>query len=567
MGSMLTFAELGGTGAKIEVGISGDNVVGPPGVETVFVTVQKKGGEVQCYDTTGASCGVVDARVPDGVGTASAAFQFTRVSESPDEPTTQTLSPGVQTDWVITTAGNSITLCQDFVDPRKYTMNTPDLLLCDPNGTNPADCPTPSGAFEKVDLGLPILLPSYVRGFQLGTQELINGEPEIDVSGPPVIRVCLNETAAEFLGFIEDHISAEKTDESPTWLGYTLHPFCPEDGMTAGNPDMTVPRVYFSTLEGEPSNVEDLALPQGLHQAIDVTVGCNHPLGGSWRRSATFPGVWVEFSEPGNEFDLFDFDIAKLTSVETLLDEASLTCEPLGTGPDLPNPGETFLPGESGLVEEEWRSIDLVNGEFGSEGNGFLIEDNVTKITITGNEAAWDHKFFILGATDPIIPSSIAAEVDDVFFSSPTFSPYVFCFENLVTDDPLYLGAWACSDGSSNNVGVGIRVLQNKANPTTFALLFDDGGAGPDEDFSDLVVTAEGPATTACGLRAWLSLAFEALENQDVETAVGALLEIKTIIEEDTSTFPEDDPFTTELLGRLFSILFDLGEPQLDGHQ
>jgi hypothetical protein len=167
-----------------------------------------------------------------------------------------------------------------------------------------------------------------------------------------------------------------------------------------------------------------------------------------------------------------------------------------------------------------------------------------------------------------IIPNSHQAVLGVPIDANPVYDPYVFCFKNISGGLP---GQRACSDSTSTLPGVvEVLVLQNNVDLTKFALLFDDGGAGPDRDFSDFVVTAQGDVGqvgSVCELQFEIAEAIAALKSGDKEVAVDALEAARDIILLDPNfPFPEDGPFTTELLGRIFSVLFDLGEPQRDGH-
>ncbi len=108
-GASQLFANLGGIGAKLAVGVQGDDLQ-----ERIFATVRP--GRVNCYETSGASCGKVSGLVlPEGIGIATGAFQATPTGDN----VSQILNPGLRTEVEqVLEAGDSVALCRQFLEIR-----------------------------------------------------------------------------------------------------------------------------------------------------------------------------------------------------------------------------------------------------------------------------------------------------------------------------------------------------------------------------------------------------------------------------------------------------------------
>ncbi len=255
-GAPQLFANLGGLGAKLVVGVQGDDLQ-----ERIFATVRP--GRVHCYESSGASCGKVSGLVlPEGIGIATGAFQATPTGDN----VSQILNLGLRTEWEeILQNGASVALCRQFLEIRPIG-SLDSLFLCDPSKTYEGfTCAAGSSPF--VDLGLPNVIPPHVRAFRTGTDAQ-------NPTGPETFQVCIMNTNAGFRGIIRDHVGIplDLTEHTTTWIGYDFHELCP------------APAVYYSPGIGDTLGVEG-------YDFADVTLACNHPLGGSWARSSLLFGV------------------------------------------------------------------------------------------------------------------------------------------------------------------------------------------------------------------------------------------------------------------------------------
>jgi hypothetical protein len=320
-----------------------------------------------------------------------------------------------------------------------------------------------------------------VRAFRTGT------DPQ-NPTGPETFQVCVMNTSAGFRGIIRDHVGIplDLTEHTTTWIGYDFHELCP------------APAVYWSPAPGERAGVEGFDFS-------DVTLACNHPLGGSWSRSSLLTGAFTTMT-PCEEADF------KLGNIEETLSGADIagSCDvgtPVAGGvPDGSTPASMDAAfGLAGLgARANWSLLSSDKGAFGSEGNGFLVGGGT--LEVKAKEAGFNHEFGIASVSHddltPILANSGAPPA-----SIPPFTAgdkYLFYFQNI-TGEPLLTPIF--SDGASPSAQLGIAVYQNNADPTRFALFFDDGGGAPDGDFNDLVISVTGEVGTSCQLEIGLEAA------------------------------------------------------------
>ncbi len=159
----------------------------------------------------------------------------------------------------------------------------------------------------------------------------------------------------------------------------------------------------------------------------------------------------------------------------------------------------------------DWSLLAGDKGTFGSAGNGFLVGGGT--IEVKAKEAGFNHELGTSSASygnlTPIVANS-QGQVGQSFPFAPGSDPYLFYFQNLAGGIPPLTPIF--SDGSSESPLLGIAVYQNNADPTRFALFFDDGTDSPDKDFNDLVVTATGEVGTSCQLQIGLAAAIAEFE-------------------------------------------------------
>lgn len=535
------FATPGKPLSKIVVGLQGAGLE-----ERVFV-VEESTGAIWSYDALGgdgkkATHGVTN---PDGVGIGTGAFVAT-------SPTTleQTLTSGLVTEWEkIDLPGFSFGLARQFVDPREGSFQQVDLSLCDPD-KDYSDFVCDHGN-PFVDLGLPNVIPKYVRAFPA----LRPGDSPMNPTGPPTFQVVVMETTATFKGIIEDHVGGPMNGISH--LGYDLHPLCLDPGSRG------LPGVFYSPGPGDESIEEG-------DRFIEVTKACNHPLGGSWSRSAIVPGAWIDpdlltaceelvggVNEPVGKLENL-----KLTLDDPIRDiEGSCEVGTTGTGGA---PAAAFAAAFDGDLENpaNWSLLDSSSGKFGdsaSGGNGYVVGD--ISIEKKLKDAAFDHEFgtSVNTISSPLLSIIADSGSLDSVFNATRSGAYLFYFKNIEANagPPIF------SNGFSTDANLGIAVYQNNDDPTLFALFFDDGPS--DNDFNDLVVTATGPVGTRCALGIALDKAIEALgptcgTATDRSLAAGHIQDFIDVIDDpdNEDDFPADSTIAAQLKARAESIKYVL---------
>jgi hypothetical protein len=545
-GFTLFGTSLGGSVNKLAVGTQ-------QGVEKVFASVQT--GSIRCLTETGSPCGVAQNGVnaPDGVGIATGAFVATGVGDDVE----QSLAPNLVTRWQeITSEGNSLALCQQVPDPRELTpdgMNfqKKPLYLCAPGSP---DCDaTPTDYF--VNLGLPNVIPKHLRALRPGSS------PEGPFTGPPTFQVCVMSTTAGFAGIIEDHVG--NVDTGNSWYGYDLHALCP--GITTGN--KKYPGVSYSP------GPDDREIVEGL-EFTDVTIECNHPLGGSWGRSVVLNGVWndtielPECAEAASKLENLDETLeVHASSIEGACGTGSLNVG--GVPGDATNMQAAFDNAFGAGTElanlSNWSLVSPTYGKFGGDGtngNGFLLGGGSVMKKYKG--ANYNHQFG-WAKTDhtglsAVIPDDGNGVVNATF--APTFDPYLLYFKNIgtgPTPPPSYLQKSIFSDGYTNQNKLRIAVYQNLDDPTLFALFFDDGAL--DFDYDDLIVTAQGPVGTRCALEIALADAIEALNASSCTNttklgqAVAKLTGFISVIDSNPDDF-DLEQLDVELKARALSAIY-----------
>jgi hypothetical protein len=527
-GSPELFASLGGPGAKVTVGVQGPDLQ-----ERIFATVQS--GKVLCFESDGASCGKVAGVVaPDGIGIATGAFQTTQTGAN----VSQILNLGLRTEWEeIVQEGASVALCRQFVDTRNGLDEA--IYLCDPDKNEGFECRTGSSPFF-VDFGLPNVIPGHVRAYKTGTSAAT-------ASGPETFQVCVMNTSAGFRGIIRDHVGIplDLSDHTTTWIGYDFHELCPEPG------------VFYSPGIGDDEPVEGF-------EFTDVTLACNHPLGGSWSRSTYLMGARTTMT-PCEEAEF------KLDNLDATLDVEGpgiLGACDVGT----PTPGGIPEGSSEQLMDDafafaqlgsrtDWSLVSAGKGAFGSAGNGFVLGGGT--IEVLKREAGFKHEFGTAssshGGLTPIVTDS-SAQVGASLPFAPGDDSYLFYFKNIQgepLDTPIF------SDGFSDSSLLGIAVYQNNADPTRFALFYDDGTQNPDKDFDDLIVTATGAVGTSCQLRIGLDDAIEQFEGTACPGSFATTIETLendfiAVIDGAPDDFPASGNVDAQLKARALSLIFVL---------
>ncbi len=469
------FAQLGGNGGKLAVGVQGASLQ-----ERIFATV--KNGQVRCYESSGASCGSVAGLVaPNGVGIATSGFQVTQTGNA----VSQILNLGLRTEWEeIVQDGASVALCRQFTDIRPIGSTEP-LYLCDPGKTYDGfTCEAGDSPF--VDLGLPNVIPADLKAFRTGTDPFT-------ADGPETFQVCIMDTSAGFRGIIRDHVGIplDLTEHATTWIGYDFHELCP------------LPGVYYSPGVGDSLGVEGFDF-------TDVTLACNHPLGGSWSRSSIITGAFTT-KTPCEEADFKLGNIDETLSLATIAGSCDVGTPEPGGVPD----GSTAAQMDAAFTlaglgsRADWSLVSPDKGAFGASGNGFLVGGGT--IEVKAKDAGFDHEFGTAstshGDLSPIVTNS--GTQGGAVLPYTAGGAYLFYFQNI-TGAPLLTPIF--SDGTSGSPLLGIAVYRSNADPTRFALFFDDGGGAPDGDFNDLIVTAAGDVGTSCQLRLGLDAAIAEFE-------------------------------------------------------
>ncbi len=521
------FAQLGGNGAKLAVGVQGAGLQ-----ERIFATV--KSGRVQCYESNGASCGNVSGVVaPDGIGLATSGFQQTQTGNN----VSQILNLGLRTEWEeILQDGASVALCRQFTDIRPIG-STDALYLCDPaNSYEGFTCAAGSSPF--VDLGLPNVIPPHLKAFRTGTDPL-------SADGPPTFQVCVMNTSAGFRGIIRDHVGIplDLTEHVTTWIGYDFHELCP------------LPGVYYSPGVGDSLGVEEF-------EFTDVTLACNHPLGGSWSRSSIITGAFTTMT-PCEEADFKLGNIDETLSLATIAGSCDVGAPAPGGVPDGSTEAQMnaafTLAGLGSLAD--WSLLSADKGAFGAAGNGFLVGGGT--IEVKAKDAGFDHELGTAstshGDLSPIVTNS--GTQGGAVLPYTAGGAYLFYFQNI-TGAPLLTPIF--SDGTSGSPILGIAVYRSNADPTRFALFFDDGGGAPDGDFNDLIVTATGEVGTSCQLRLGLDAAIAEFERTTcgpdqygttVEILEDGFLEV---IRGNRGDFEPGSNTDAELEARTLSLIFVL---------
>jgi hypothetical protein len=528
-GSPELFAPLGGPGAKIAVGVQG-----PELQERIFVTVQS--GQVLCFEAGGASCGKVSRlSAPEGIGIATGAFQPTPVGAN----VSQILNLGLRTEWEqILVDGVSVALCRQILETRPAGSPDP-LYLCDPSKTYDGFV-CEAGSRPFVDLGLPNVIPPHVRAYRTGTSAS-------NPTGPETFLVCTMDTSADFKGIIRDHVGIplDLTEHVTTWIGYDFHELCPE------------PAVFYSPGIGDPLPVEG-------NDFFDVTLACNHPLGGTWGRSTYLFGS-RSTETPCEEADF------KLTNLDLTLGGASIggACSVGAPSPGGIPSGSTEAKMDAAFAAAglgsrgDWSLVSESAGTFGGAGNGYLVGGGTVEVRV--KNAAFNHEVGFAssssGTLTSIVPNSGAALPGATFPFSPAEDGYVLYFKNLDGD---FQGQKVFTDGVSDSSALGIAVYQNNADTTRFALFFDDGGGAPDEDFDDLVVTATGAVGTACQLAIALDHARSSFDAAACtpgsfgDTVEALEDEFIDVLHANPGDFPATGNLAAELEARALSLIFIL---------
>jgi len=184
-------------------------------------------------------------------------------------------------------------------------------------------------------------------------------------------------------------------------------------------------------------------------------------------------------------------------------------------------------------------------------------------IEVKAKEAGFNHELGTAspthGGLTPIVTDN-PAQIGASFPFAPGDDPYLFYFKNIA-GDPLDTPIF--SDGFSDSGLLGIAVYQDNADPTRFALFYDDGTQNPDEDFNDLIVTATGAVGTSCELRIGLDAAISAFEGTtcpgSFATTIQTLEEqFIAVIDANPGDFPPTGNVDAQLKARALSLIFVL---------
>lgn len=152
---------------------------------------------------------------------------------------------------------------------------------------------------------------------------------------------------------------------------------------------------------------------------------------------------------------------------------------------------------EAGLNSAEWTEVSA--GDFGTGGfyDYFATGGN---ITFQLRSASFGHVFGTSDSDGNLAPSQVLFDtnVDSVGtlkFFTPLQNPFTFFFQNQTPNQ-----LWVKSNGQTNDGSgqLNFGIAQNNANPALFAFFFDDGGpdgSGDDNDYNDMVITAEATQT------------------------------------------------------------------------
>ncbi len=528
-GAPQLFAQLGGPGAKVTVGVQGQDLH-----ERIFATVQS--GKVLCFESSGASCGKVSNVVsPDGIGIATGAFQETQTGNN----VSQILNLGLRTEWEeIVQNGASVALCKQVLEKRPVGSDD-SLYLCDPNKTYEGFVCAAAGS-PFVDLGLPNVIPPHVRAYRTGTDPF-------NPTGPETFQVCVMNTSAGFRGIIRDHVGIplDLSEHTTTWIGYDFHALCPEPG------------VFYSPGIGDDTPVEG-------YDFTDVTLACNHPLGGSWSRSTYLMGsrtTMTPCEEADFKLDNLDATLdAESPGIAGACDVGTPTAGGIPDGSTAQQMDAAFQLGGLG-PRSGWSLVSASKGAFGGAGNGFLLGGGT--IEVKAKEAGFTHEFGTASSTHgdltPIVTNS-GAQVGQSIDFAPATDPYLFYFKNVEGDPsntPIF------SDGFSDSGLLGIAVYQNNADPARFALFYDDGTQNPDEDFNDLIVTASGAVGTSCQLRIGLDAALSAFEGTACPGSFATTIQTLeddfiAVIDRNPGDFPPTGNVDAQLKARALSLIFVL---------
>ena len=528
-GAPQLFAQLGGPGAKVTVGVQGQDLE-----ERIFATVQS--GKVLCFESDGASCGKVAGVVaPDGIGIATGAFQATQTGSN----VSQILNLGLRTEWEeIVQDGASVALCKQVFEKRAIGSDD-SLYLCDPDKTYDGFVCAAAGS-PFVDLGLPNVIPPHVRAYRTGTDPF-------NPTGPETFQVCVMNTSAGFRGIIRDHVGIPLglEEHTTTWIGYDFHELCPEPG------------VFYSPGIGDAEPVEG-------YDFTDVTLACNHPLGGSWSRSTYLMGSRTTMTPCEEaEFKLDNLDATYDVDGPGIAGACDVGTPTPGGIPDGSTEQQMDAAfGLSGLGPRTgWSLVSASKGAFGAAGNGFLLGGGT--VEVKAKEAGFNHEFGTASSTHggltPIVTDS-AGQVGTSLPFAPGDDPYLFYFKNIAgdpQDTPIF------SDGFSDSGLLGIAVYQNNADPTRFALFYDDGTQNPDEDFNDLIVTATGAVGTSCQLSIGLDAAISAFEGTTCPGSFATTIQTLedqfiAVIDANPGDFPPTGNVDAQLKARALSLIFVL---------
>ena len=515
---------LPGQGARIAVGAD-------DGALVAFAANPNKGGQVVEFDTTtgGFVANVKKGvKVPRGVGT-----EASNVVAAPAGEDIEIVLPQIKTTFTeLTDPGLFNGECRYYPNPNAgcaASDSCPDIYLSDLDPTIPSS--------------QDVLIPSYVQPFGLGSP-----------GGPEQYLVCTVETNAS----IFDAYNALHKEE--TSIGYD--PGCETFNADTANEA----RMFYAPIPGL-----DPTIAEG-NQFIGITTNCgNSHFGRGWKFSYIMP---ISRDLRSTDDNIAFKQTALGDTFENAKDDILGECPALIPGGG-PVPASAFAAGGLNPKDEHWAYVPEASGIFGTVGaggNGLLLGGGMVEFQV--KQAGFNHEFGTsdtgYGSEEIIIASTGGTPSGTTFAYAPTPDPYLFFFRNIANAGGLN-GDAAYSDGFATDAKLDMAVYQNVHDPHEFALFFDDGGAGPDRDYTDTILLATGDVDlgTQCQLQNAIAHADHAVfDGQEIqyEDLVHHLEEILAIIDANPADFldPEDRNTVGELRARTEAEIFQACKPLLE---
>jgi hypothetical protein len=483
------FLFLPGKGAKLSLGVE-------DGEEIVYATVPNKAGEVDRFSVdTGALLGSVKKgiKVPEGVGNEASAVVLTQAGSNVKValPTMNAVFDKVDE------SGETDALCDLYPVPDGWDFDTQHTLR--------------ELGFSFPD-GHDVVIPPRIRPFRIGNP----------TTGPFAYYICHVANTALFSD------TYELTEFESQIVGYMT------ECETFNEEPSIESRMFYAPdlAAGEPNIAEaaDLGNLSTLTQFTDVSTDCGCNVGRGWKFSYVMPASQDLRSVCAIEQEKVQAMKTSVTSDDFFADfidgPGCGTFETLADGPFKTALQATFERAGLGPLDG-WNLLDRSSTAFwGEGGNGLLLGGGAVSFEL--RDAGFFHAFGISTANGTTELLRLNPDPDHPTFQfQPGAEPYRFYFENL-TGNP---GRVYSDDAPAS--GRDILIFENKENPGLFALLYDDGGAGPDRDYNDLVLTAEGEVNTQCKVESKVNRSFalldESAECTDLSKVRGVLDELTAL--------------------------------------